>query len=116
MTRIAPTSGGAAAMRVRMMVRVQAMGHRARVHTIRLSSGLAASRPTPDVSDAKPRLVELKAVQAIGPIEQMQLIIHFRVARRNRGLILNFPGTTSLQHKRLVLDLTNDPADQSSRA
>jgi GxxExxY protein len=53
-------------------------------------------------------LVELKALDAIGPIEVAQLINYLRVARRNRGLLLNF-GAPSLQHKRIVLDLADDP-------
>jgi GxxExxY protein len=52
-------------------------------------------------------LVELKAIHAIGPIETAQLINYLRVARRSRGLILNF-GSTSLQHKRLVVDHADD--------
>jgi GxxExxY protein len=59
-------------------------------------------------------LVELKALHAIGPIEVAQLINYLRLARRNRGLLLNF-GTTSLQHKRIVLGLENDPARSSKR-
>ncbi len=57
-------------------------------------------------------LVEVKALHAIGPIEVAQVINYLRIARRSRGLLLNF-GTTSLQHQRLVLDLENDPADRS---
>jgi GxxExxY protein len=45
-------------------------------------------------------LVELKALHAIGPNETAQLINYLRLARRRRGLLLNF-GTTSLQHKRI---------------
>jgi GxxExxY protein len=52
-------------------------------------------------------LVELKAIHAIGPVETAQLINYLRVARRSRGLILNF-GSTSLQHKRLVVDHADD--------
>src|SRR5204863_8626381 len=59
-------------------------------------------------------LVELKALRAIGPVEEAQLINYLRVARRSRGLILNF-GATSLQHRRRVLNLTNDPTDPSGR-
>ena len=51
-------------------------------------------------------LVELKALHAIGPIEVAQLINYLRVARRRRGLLLNF-GTTSLQHKRIVVDVAD---------
>ena len=60
-------------------------------------------------------LVELKALHAIGPIEIAQLINYLRVAGRSRGLLLNF-GATSLQHKRLVVDVGDDPADQSGDA
>ena len=60
-------------------------------------------------------LVELKALRAIGPVEEAQLINYLRVARRSRGLVLNF-GAASLQHKRIVLNLKNDPADRSGRA
>jgi GxxExxY protein len=60
-------------------------------------------------------LVELKALRAIGPVEEAQLINYLRVARRSRGLVLNF-GAASLQHRRLVLNLTNDPADHSGSA
>lgn len=60
-------------------------------------------------------LVEVKALHAIGPVEVAQLIDDLRVAGRSRGLLLNF-GTTSLQHKRLVVDLAGDPADQSGGA
>ena len=59
-------------------------------------------------------LVELKALHAIGPLEVAQLINYLRIARRRRGLVLNF-GATSLQHKRLVLDLGNRPGDGSGR-
>jgi GxxExxY protein len=57
-------------------------------------------------------LVELKALRAIGPIEEAQLINYLRVARRRRGLVLNF-GSTSLQYQRLVVEVRNGPADQS---
>ena len=60
-------------------------------------------------------LVELKALHAVGPIEIAQLINYLRVAGRSRGLLLNF-GATSLQHKRLVVDVGDDPADQSGDA
>ncbi|MGH9143331.1 MAG: GxxExxY protein, partial [Vicinamibacterales bacterium] len=53
-------------------------------------------------------LVELKALHSIGPIEVAQMINYLRIARRTRGLILNF-GAESLQHKRNVLDLADDP-------
>jgi GxxExxY protein len=54
-------------------------------------------------------LVEVKALHAIGPNEVAQLINYLRIARRRRGLLLNF-GATSLQHRRLVLDVRADSA------
>jgi GxxExxY protein len=57
-------------------------------------------------------LVELKALHAIGPIETAQLINYLRAAGRSRGLLLNF-GTPSLQHKRIVVDLADDPVGRS---
>jgi len=57
-------------------------------------------------------LVELKALNAIGPVEVAQLINYLRVGRRSRGLLLNF-GATSLQPKRIVVDLTEDPVRRS---
>ena len=56
-------------------------------------------------------LVEVKALHAIGPTEVAQLINYLRIARRRRGLLLNF-GATSLQHQRLVLDVRAGPVDQ----
>jgi GxxExxY protein len=55
-------------------------------------------------------LVEVKALHAVGPTEVGQLINYLRIARRRRGLLLNF-GATSLEHQRLVLDVRPDPAD-----
>jgi GxxExxY protein len=52
--------------------------------------------------------VELKALRAIGTLEEAQLINYLRAAPCTRGLILNF-GATSFQHRRLVLALTSDP-------
>ena len=57
-------------------------------------------------------LVELKALASIGPVEEAQLINYLRVAHRNRDLLLNF-GAPSFQRKRIVLDLSNDPARRS---
>jgi len=54
-------------------------------------------------------LVELKALHASGPVEMAQLINYLRVAGRSRGLVLNF-GAPRLEHKRIVLGLTADPA------
>ena len=57
-------------------------------------------------------VVELKALRTIGPVEEAQLINYLRIARRRRGLLLNF-GATSLQHKRFVVDVSSASADQS---
>ena len=57
-------------------------------------------------------LVELKALHAIGPLEVAQLINYLRIARRRRGLLLNF-GATTLQQKRLVVDVNDDAAGHS---
>ena len=57
-------------------------------------------------------LVEVKALHTIGTLEVAQLINYLRVAHRRRGLLLNF-GATSLQHRRLVLDVRADPDDPS---
>jgi GxxExxY protein len=46
-------------------------------------------------------LVELKALQAVGPVEEAQLINYLCAAKLARGLLLNF-GTRSLQYKRRV--------------
>ena len=54
-------------------------------------------------------LVEIKALPATGPIEQAQVINYLRAANRQRALLINF-GTTSLQYKRLVWGLSDDPA------
>jgi GxxExxY protein len=59
-------------------------------------------------------LVELKALHAIGGLETAQLINYLRIAGRSRGLVLNF-GAESLQHKRIVLNLSNDPARTEGR-
>jgi len=53
-------------------------------------------------------LVEIKALHAIGPIETAQVINYLHVANRRRGLVLNF-GSTSLQHKRLVVGPPTPP-------
>ena len=53
-------------------------------------------------------LVEIKALTATGPIEQAQVINYLRAANLQRALLINF-GSTSLQHKRLVWNLSADP-------
>jgi GxxExxY protein len=47
-------------------------------------------------------LVEVKALSTLGPIEHAQAINYLRASGRHRALLLNF-GSTSLQHKRIVL-------------
>ena len=58
-------------------------------------------------------LVEIKALAALGPIEQAQAINYLRAANLQRALLINF-GTTSLQHKRVVWNLSDDPRIHSS--
>lgn len=53
-------------------------------------------------------LVELKALQSIGPLEIAQVMNYLKAARLERALILNF-GARSLQFRRIVLGLQNDP-------
>ena len=57
-------------------------------------------------------LVEVKALKSLGPLEDAQLINYLRVARRTRGLLLNF-GAARLQHKRMVVNLADDPVRRS---
>ncbi len=47
-------------------------------------------------------VVELKALAAIGGVDEAQLLNYLKASGMRRGLILNF-GTTSFQHKRMVL-------------
>ena len=53
-------------------------------------------------------IVEVKALESIGPIEQAQAINYLKVTGYERAVILNF-GTPSLQHKRIVENLKDDP-------
>ena len=50
-------------------------------------------------------VVEVKALTAIGPIEQAQTINYLRASNLPRGLILNF-GARSLEYRRVVLSLS----------
>ena len=47
-------------------------------------------------------VVEVKALNAIGGLEEAQLLNYLKASGMRRGLILNF-GATSFQHKRMVL-------------
>lgn len=49
-------------------------------------------------------VVEVKALKAIGPIEQAQAINYLKASALPRGLILNF-GARSLEYRRVVLSL-----------
>ena len=57
-------------------------------------------------------VVELKALGAMGPIEEAQLLNYLRITHHRRGVLLNF-GPKSLQYKRLVLDSGDSPSDVS---
>ena len=59
-------------------------------------------------------VVEVKALKAVGPIEQAQAINYLKASRLARGLILNF-GARSLEYRRVVLsrgrcDVTATPS------
>jgi GxxExxY protein len=56
-------------------------------------------------------IVEVKALDAIGPIEQAQAMNYLKATKLERALVLNF-GSPSLQHRRFVLNLKNDPANR----
>ena len=47
-------------------------------------------------------VVEVKALAAIGGVDEAQLLNYLKASGMRRGLILNF-GATSFQHKRMVL-------------
>jgi len=49
-------------------------------------------------------LVEIKALDGLGPVEQAQVLNYLKGAGLKRGLLLNF-GQTSLQYRRLVRGL-----------
>ncbi len=52
-------------------------------------------------------LVEVKALDGLGPVEQAQVMNYLKGANLRRALLLNF-GTTSLQYRRIVLRLPKD--------
>ncbi len=49
-------------------------------------------------------IVELKALQHLSGAEEAQIINYLKAASLQKAILLNF-GTSSLQHKRLVLNL-----------
>jgi GxxExxY protein len=53
-------------------------------------------------------VVELKALPSIGALEHSQMINYLKASKSQRGLIINF-GARSLQFKRVVCDLVDDP-------
>jgi len=53
-------------------------------------------------------VVDLKAIQKIGPIEEAQMINYLKITKLEVGLIINF-GSKSLEWKRLVLSDQNNP-------
>ncbi len=48
-------------------------------------------------------VVELKAINNLGNVEQAQVLNYLKASGKKRGLLLNF-GNSSLQFKRVVLD------------
>src|SRR5918994_2747138 len=53
-------------------------------------------------------IVEVKAIDAIGPIEEAQVLNYLKVTGFERALLLNF-GAASLEYRRRVNNLKNDP-------
>lgn len=53
-------------------------------------------------------IVEVKAIDALGPIDEAQAINYLKVTDKERAVLLNF-GTPSLEHRRIVFNLKNDP-------
>ena len=52
-------------------------------------------------------LVEVKALDGLGPVEQAQVMNYLKGANLHRAVLLNF-GTTSLQYRRIVRRLPKD--------
>jgi hypothetical protein len=55
-------------------------------------------------------IVEVKALSAIGPIEQAQTLNYLRISAHKRALILNF-GAQRLHFRRCVWDRAAPPTD-----
>ena len=53
-------------------------------------------------------IVEVKAVGALGPIHDAQAINYLKITKKERAVVLNF-GAPSLEHRRIVFNLKNDP-------
>jgi len=52
-------------------------------------------------------LVEVKALDGLGPVEQAQVMNYLKGANLHRAVLVNF-GTTSLQYRRIVRGLPKD--------
>ena len=54
-------------------------------------------------------IVEVKAIDALGPLHEAQVINYLKITdNKERAVLLNF-GTPSLEHRRIVFNLKNDP-------
>jgi GxxExxY protein len=53
-------------------------------------------------------IVEVKAIDGLGPIHDAQAFNYLKITDKERAVLLNF-GTPSLEHRRIVLNLKNDP-------
>ena len=60
-------------------------------------------------------LVEVKALDGLGPVEQAQVLNYLKGANLHRAVLLNF-GTPSLQYRRIVRKLpkAHDPRDRAA--
>ncbi len=58
-------------------------------------------------------IVELKAVSAVAPVHEAQVIHYLKATGMEVGLLINF-GASSLQYKRLVLSRTPRPSPEES--
>ena len=60
-------------------------------------------------------LVEVKALDGLGPVEAAQVLNYLKGARLQRAILINF-GATRLQHRRLVWRLAPDDDPTGKRA